>query len=120
MISVCIYCGQNKSKALDRCGGCSKTPDSHADEIHSIIMCFSEEEPYLNFISMDELEALRASIVNGSAINIKQETFRQAEEAYNAVGLLDRPQTLSYFARISHPVMVVVLFLFIAFVLMGA
>ncbi|MEH6651753.1 MAG: hypothetical protein V7707_17170 [Motiliproteus sp.] len=97
-----------------------KTPYSHIDVINSIIMCFSEDDPYLNFLSMDEIEEFRESIIIGSAINVKQKTFREAEEAYNAVGSLDSPQALKFFAKISHPVMTVMFLLFIVFVITGS
>jgi hypothetical protein len=120
MISVCIYCGKNKSKAFNECGECLRTPDSHTDVIYSIIMSYSEEEPYLNFIDIDELEVLRESIINGLPFKVEQETFMQAEEAYSAVGSMGSPQALKYFSKISQPVMMVVLLLFIALLLMGA
>lgn len=120
MISVCIYCGRNKSKALVECEECLRTPDLHTDVINSIIMCFSEEDPYLNFLSMDEIEELRNSIINGSAIKVQHETFRQAEEAYSAVGTLDSPQALKYFSKMSHPRVAVMFLLFIALVIIGA
>ena len=120
MISVCIYCGSNKTKALDECGECLRMPHSHTDVINSIIMCFSEEDPYLNFLSMDEIEEHRESIINGAVIKLKQQTFIEAEEAYNAVGTLDSPQALKYFERISHPVMLIMFLLFLALVVMGA
>jgi hypothetical protein len=83
-------------------------------------MCFSEDEPYLNFLSIDEIEEFRGSIINGSTIKIKQDTFREAEEAYSAAGTIGSPQALKYFAKISHPVMVMSLLLFIVFVLIGS
>jgi len=120
MISVCIYCGKNKSKALEKCGECLRIPNSHTDVIHSIIISYSEEEPYLNFVSIDEIEVFRESIINGSPIKVEQDIFRHAEEANSAVGSMGGPQALKYFSKISHPVMVVTLLLFLAFVLMGA
>ncbi len=120
MISVCIFCGSNKSKALVECEECSRIPNSHADVIHSIIMSYSEEEPYLNFVSIDEIEVLRESIINGSPIKIEHATFSVAEEAYSAAGTQGSPQALKYFSKISHPVMVVMLLVFIVFVLLGA
>jgi hypothetical protein len=120
MLSVCIYCGSNKPKALEACGNCSKVPDSHSDVIHSIIMSYSEDEPYLNFISIDEIEGFRESIVSGSLISVEPRVFREAEDAYSAVETLDSPQALKYFSKISHPVMVVTLLLFLMFLLTGA
>ena len=119
MTSVCIYCGRNKSEALEECGGCLRIPNSHTDVIHSIIMSYSEEEPYLNFVSIDDIEVFRESIINGSPIKVEQGVFREAEEAYSAVGTMGSPQALKYFSKISHPVMVVTLLLFIAFLLLG-
>ncbi len=119
MLSVCIYCGNNKTKALDECGECLKTPQSHTEVIHSIIMSYSEEEPYLNFISKDELEEYRKSIINGLPIKISPDTFQMAEEAFGAVGSLRSPQALKYFSRISDLVIVVVMLLILAFILLG-
>mgnify|MGYP000016710289 CR=1 FL=1 len=119
MISVCIYCGRDKSEALDECEECLRIPNSHTDVIYSIIMSYSEEEPYLNFIDIDEIEVFRESIINGSPLEVEQETFREAEEAYSAVGSMGSPQVLKYFSKISQPVMMVVLLVFIAFLLMG-
>lgn len=120
MISVCIYCGSNKPEALEECEECLRAPNSHDDVIHSIIMSYSEEAPYLNFISIDEIAEFRESIINGLPMKVKQDTFRIAEEAYSAVGSMRSPQVLKYFRKISYPVMMVVLLLFIAFVLTGA
>ena len=120
MISVCIYCGRDKPEALNECEECLRIPNSHTDVIYSIIMSYSDEEPYLNFIDIDEIEVFRESIINGSTFKIEQETFREAEEAYSAVESMGSPQVLKYFSKISQPVMMVVLLIFIAFLLMGA
>jgi hypothetical protein len=120
MLSVCIYCGKNKSEALDECGECLRAPNSHNDVIYSIIMSYSEEEPYLNFIDMDEIEILREAIIDGSPFKVEQEIFSEAEEAYSAVGSLESPQALKFFSKISQPVTMIILLLFIAFMLMGS
>ncbi len=120
MFSVCIYCGENKPEALEACETCLKAPDSHSDVIHSIIMSYCEQETYLNFICADELEQFRQSVINGSPIKINPGTFREAEEAYSAVKSMRGPQALKHFSKISHPVMVVTLFVFIAVLLMSA
>lgn len=120
MLSVCIYCGSDKPEALEECGECARAPDSHPDVIHSIILSHSEDEPYLNFIGLDEIEGFRQSILSGSLLTIDPRIFKEAEEAYSAVGAMGSPQALKFFSRISHPVMVVTLFVFIMFVLMGA
>ncbi|WP_249697041.1 hypothetical protein [Aestuariirhabdus haliotis] len=88
--------------------------------IHSIILSYSEDEPYLNFLSMDDIEAYRETILAGTPIHIDQTTFNAAEEAYSAVGSLESPQALQYFAKISHPVMLVLLFVFLVFILAGS
>ena len=119
MISVCIYCGHNKSKALAECEACAKTPESHTDVISSVVLCFSEDDPHLNFLTLEEVEAFRESIVSGSVMNIAPQTFRQAEEAYEAVGSLDSPQALQFFAKIPHSVMAIASLLFILFVIIG-
>lgn len=83
-------------------------------------MSYSEDEPYLNFISIDEIEGFRESIVSGSLISVEPRIFREAEDAYSAAGTLGSPQALKFFSKISHPVMVVTLFLFILFIFIGA
>jgi hypothetical protein len=120
MRSVCIYCGGDKLKALDECSECKSVPESHPDVIHSIILSHSADEPYLNFIALDDIEAFREAIISGLPLHIDPRIFREAEEAYRAAGTMGSPQALKYFAGISHPVLVVTLFVFIAFVLLGA
>ena len=120
MICVCIYCGQYKSKALDACGECHRTPESHTDEIHSIILCFSEMEPHLNFLRREEIEELRESILEGTELKVKPDIFSQAEEAYSAVNSITSPQLLTYFAKIANPKMGMVLLLIAAIILFGA
>jgi hypothetical protein len=91
------------------CESCLRTPNSHSDVIHSIIMCFSETEPYLNFLSLEEVEVIREKIVDGVVININSDVFKRAEEAYSAVRSTSGPKAMQYFATISFPVIAVVL-----------
>ncbi len=114
MLSVCIYCGENKLRAFDACSSCSRSPDSHRDQIRSIIMTYSETEPYLNFLSLQELEATREKIIKGAPIEIKTEVFRNAEEAFSAVKVTEGPKLIQYFSGISVPVTVLILFAFLA------
>ena len=116
MINVCIYCGQNKTEALEACESCSRTPDSHREVIHSILMCFSETEPYLNFLSLDEIEIIREKIIDGRAIHINSDVFKRAEEAYSAVKSNNGPKVIQYFANVSFPIITVVLITILAIV----
>lgn len=116
MINVCIYCGKNKLEALEACESCFGSPNSHRDVIHSIILCFSETEPYLNFLSLEEIEAIRKNIVEGFSIDIKSEIFNRAEEAYSAVRSNSGPKVMQYFANISFPITAVILITILAII----
>jgi len=113
MMSVCIYCGKNKSKALEECSECFCTPTSHTDVMHSIILCFNETEPYLNFLSIEDVEVIRTKIIEGSSIVIEPEVFKAAEEAYSAVKSNSGPKLIQRLASISAPILVVVLLSFL-------
>ena len=108
MICVCIYCGENKAMALEECASCLRSPGSQNDVIHSIILCFSETEPYLNFIGLDEIEAVREKILAGSALDISREVFKSAEEAYSAVESSKGPKGIQFFSNMSVPVITLV------------
>ncbi len=114
MISVCIYCGKNKSMALEACASCSRSPGSHVDVIHSIILCFSETEPYLNFLVIEEIEEIQKQIVEGTSIDIKADVFNRAEEAYSAVKLNDGPKLIQSFSAISFPVIAMIVLAMLA------
>ena len=114
MISVCIYCGNNKLKALEECPACARSPESHEDVIHSIILSYSETEPYLNFISLEELECMQQSILKGEPINISREVFAVAEEAYSAVSSNTGPRAIQYFSTISIPIILVIVLTMLA------
>jgi hypothetical protein len=114
MINVCIYCGKNKTMALEECPSCCRSPNSHVDVIHSIILCFSETEPYLNFLCLEEIEEMREKIVNGDSIDIKIDVFNKAEEAYNAVKSNNGPKAIQYFSNISLPIIAVVVLTMLA------
>ena len=74
MKSICIYCGREKPKAHQICGSCFTIPESHEDLIYSIVMCYSHDEPHLNFLSLDEFELLQEKIKNGEAnLDLKDE-----------------------------------------------
>lgn len=118
MISVCIYCGENKRKAFDACASCSRVPDSHRDQIRSIIMSHSDTEPYLNFLSLDELELIREKIISGLPINLDAEVFSRAEEAFSAVQTTEGPKLIQYFSRITVPVTALILLAFLAAIFM--
>lgn len=108
MISVCIYCGENKSKALEECPSCLRHPESHEEVIHSIILSFSETEPYLNFLSVEELEELQEKIREGASISIPRDVFAIADEAYSAVQSNSGPRAIQYFSSISFPVISII------------
>jgi hypothetical protein len=116
MINVCIYCGKNKLEALEACESCFRSPNSHIDSIHSIVLCFSETEPYLNFLSLEEIEEIRDEIIDGASIDIKSEIFNRAEEAYRAVMSNSGPMVMQYFANISFPIISVVLITILAII----
>ena len=108
MLNVCIYCGHNKSLALEECAICNRTPSSHSDVIHSIIVCFSETEHYLNFLSLEEVEAIREKIQSGEPVKIKSDIFQRAEEAYSAVELNSGPKAIQYLSNISLPIISII------------
>jgi len=81
--------------------------------MHSIILCFSEAEPYLNFLTIEELETQRTNIIGGSSIVIEPGVFKAAEEAYGAVKLNGGPKLMQGLANKSSPILVVVLVLFL-------
>jgi len=116
MINVCIYCGKNKSEALEACESCFRSPNSHIDVIHSIVLCFSETEPYLNFLSLEEIEEIREKIIDGALINITPNVFNRAEEAYRAVKSNSGPKVMQYFANISLPITTVILITILAII----
>ncbi len=114
MINVCIYCGENKSKALEECPFCLRSPNSHEDEIRSIILCFSETEPYLNFLSREEIEAIRINIIEGSPIELKADILNRAEEAFSAVKSNNGPKLIQSFSTISFPIIAIIVLTMLA------
>ena len=119
MKSICIYCGKTKPKAHEICGACFSVPETHEDLIHSIIMCYSADEPYLNFLSIDELEMRQEEIRKGNRIKVDPQVFSQAEEAYSAVKSLAAPQLINKFSRISSPVLMAILALVLLGLILG-
>lgn len=117
MKNVCIYCGTDKMMALKECSSCLRTPSSHRDVIYSIILCFSESEPYLNFLSLDELDNLQQKIIAGDTIEISTEVFNRAEEAYSAVELNKGPKLIQHFSKISSPMIAIIILTMLAFLL---
>ncbi len=115
MKSFCIYCGNSKPEAHQICGSCAAIPETHEDLIYSIIMCYSADEPYLNFLSIEEIEALCEEIGEGNKIEVSPQVFTQAEEAYSAVRSMESPPLLNKFSRYSSPIQMVIL----ALVLLG-
>ena len=103
MKSFCIYCPNPKPEAHEICDSCGATPESHEDLIYSIIMCHSADQPYLNFLSMKEIEALREKIANGEKVKVSPQVFNQAQEAFSAVKSLSSPPRLNKFARYASP-----------------
>ena len=102
--------------ALEECASCARQPTSHIDVIHSIVLSFSETEPYLNFLSVDEIEEIREKIIDGFPLEIRPDIFRVAEEAYSAVELNRGPKVIQRFANISLPITAIVLILIFALV----
>jgi hypothetical protein len=90
-----------------------RTPASHTDTIHSIILCFSESEPYLNFLSLADVESIRVKIAEGSKIDIEPEVFKAAEEAFSAVKSKSGPKFIQGLASISTPILTLVLLIFV-------
>lgn len=115
MINVCIYCGNNKTMALEECASCCRSPSSHREVIHSIILCFSETEPYLNFLSIEEIEEIQKRIVEGALIEISPDVFHRAEEAYSAVELNNGPKLIQRFSKISSPMIAIIILTMLAF-----
>jgi len=120
MKSFCIYCGNSKPEAHQICGSCGTTPETHEDLIYSIIMCFSENEPYLNFLSIKEIEALCEEIKKGNKIKVSPQVFAQAKEAYSAVRSLGAPPLLNKFSKYASPIQMVILVLVVLGLIFGA
>jgi hypothetical protein len=120
MKSFCIYCGNSKPEAHQICGSCAATPETHDDLIYSIIMSYSADEPYLNFLSIEEIEALCEDIGKGEEIKVNPEVFTQAKEAYSAVRSMESSPLLSKFSRNASPLHMVILVLVLLGLIFGA
>lgn len=120
MKSFCMYCGNSKSEAHQICGACFAIPETHQDLIYSIIMCHSPDEPHLNFLSIGKIEGLCEEIKKGNKIEVSPQVFSQAEEAYSAVRSIGSPQLIRKFARISSPMLMVMLAMLLVGVIFGA
>ena len=114
MLSVCIYCGHDKTVALSECASCARSPGSHRDVIRSIVLSYSETEPYLNFLSLTEIEAYQQQIIEGSPVEIPPEVFKSAEEAYSAVSATKGPKLIQRFSDVSVPIICIILLAFLA------
>jgi len=119
MKSFCIYCGNSKPEALQICGSCFAIPEIHEDLIYSIIMCYSADDPHLNFLSIGEIEALCEEVGKGNKIEVSSQVFAQAEEAFSAVRSLGSPQLIDKFARNSSPIIMVILALVVLGLIFG-
>ncbi len=119
MKSFCIYCGNSKAEAHQICGSCAATPVTHEDLIYSIIMSYSADEPYLNFLSIEEIEALCEEIGSGGKIEVSPQVFAQAKEAYSAVRSMGSPPLLSKFSRKASPMHMVILVLVLLGLIFG-
>jgi len=119
MKSFCIYCGNSKPEAHQICGSCGATPETHDDLIYSIIMCHSEDQPYLNFLSMKEIEELCEEIAKGNKIEVTSQVFAQASEAYSAVKSLGSPPLLNKFSKYASPIQMVILVLVVLGLIFG-
>jgi len=71
-------------------------------------MCYSMDDPHLNFLSIGEIEALCEDIRKGNKIQVSPQVFAQAEEAYSAVRSLESPQLINKFSEISTPILMVI------------
>jgi len=120
MKSFCIYCANSKPEAHQICGSCFVIPETHADLIYSIIMCYSTDDPHLNFLSIGEIEALCEDIRKGNKIAVSPQVFDQAEEAYSAVRSMESPQLMHKLAKISSPVRLVIFALVLVGFIFGA
>lgn len=120
MKSFCIYCGNSKPEAHEICGSCDAIPETHKDLIYSIILCHSANEPYLNFLDIEEIEAICEQIRKGEKINVKPEVFAQAAEAYSAVRSLQSPPILNKFSKYSSPLQIIILVLVLLGLIFGA
>jgi hypothetical protein len=79
---------------------------------------YSDTEPYLNFLSLDELEVIREKIISGLPIELDAEVFSRAEEAFNAVQTTEGPKLIQYFSKITVPVTAMILLAFLATIFM--
>ncbi len=120
MKSFCIYCGNSKPEAHEICGACGATPVTHEDLIYSIILCHSEGEPYLNFLSLEEIEALREEIAKGNKMEVSPQVFNQAQEAFSAVKSMGSPPLLNKFARHTSRLHIIILVLVLLGLIFGA
>ncbi len=120
MKSYCIYCGNSKPKAHQICGSCFAIPEKHEDLIYSIIMCYSTDDPHLNFLSIGKIEALCEEIRKGNKIEVSPHVFSQAEEAYSAVRSIESPQLINKFSKISSPILMLTLALVLVGLIFGA
>lgn len=112
-----MKCGENKPMALEECASCLYTPATREDDIVSIILCYSETEPYLNFLCLDEIEEIRANIIRGEPITIGPEILNSAEEAYSAVKTDRGPSFIQNIANRSSSIFAILLLLMLALLL---
>jgi len=82
-------------------------------------MCHSEDQPYLNFLSLEEIEALCEEISKGNKIKVSPQVFSQAKEAYSAVRSLGSPPILNKFSKYASPIQMVILVLVVLGLIFG-
>jgi hypothetical protein len=82
-------------------------------------MCYSADDPHLNFLSIGEIEALCEEIRKGYKIEVSPQVFAQAEEAYSAVKYIESPQLINKFSGISSPILMIMLALVLAGLIFG-
>jgi len=83
-------------------------------------MCYSTDDPHLNFLSIGEIEALCEDIMKGNKIQVSPQVFEQAEEAYSAVRSLESPQLINKFSEISSPILMIMFALVLVGFIFGA
>ena len=107
-ISTCIYCGEHKKYALEKCSSCNKEPLEHDDKVKSIILCYNDEKEELNFLSKNDFLKMSQQIKEGTCI-FDADTFNKAANILKEVESVSLFDIIFYLFQIFWPLVIPIL-----------
>ena len=103
MISICVFCGEEKQHPGDVCSTCKNEPTKKSDEINSLILSFDTSSNE-NYLSLEMIKSYSLQIKNGDKFCFDEDVIKRATEDFDLMNEVNTKSLVIFLLKFSWPI----------------